>query len=142
MADLVEYRQGMHPGPPGGDDVAGAVVDVAEAGKGAGLAVTVAELGVQVEGTLKADRGLLVVGQPVMGVAQAVLGRGLAFAVAQVLQHRQRLPARRQGVVVLTEQDVGPADAAERLGLPAQIAGPAVRVESPAAVPSSPRSST
>jgi hypothetical protein len=62
VIDLLEDRQGLRPGPAGGAGVARAEVHIAEAGEGIGLVVAVTESAVQAEGTLVADRGLLVVG--------------------------------------------------------------------------------
>jgi hypothetical protein len=47
---------------PGRIGVAGAQVHIAQPGEAAGLEVAVAEFAVKAEGTLVADRGLLMVG--------------------------------------------------------------------------------
>src|ERR1051326_49932 len=84
VIDLLEDPQGLRPGPAGGASVARAEVHIAEAGEGTGLVVAVTESAVQAESTLVADRGLLVVGEPLVSVTQAVPGAGLSFAEAQV----------------------------------------------------------
>jgi hypothetical protein len=81
-------------------------VHIAEAGEGAGLEIAVTESAVQIESTLVADRGLLVVGEPVVGVTQAVPGAGLPFTKAQSRHELQRFPAEGQRLVILTEQSV------------------------------------
>jgi hypothetical protein len=70
----------------------------------------------------------------VVGVAQAVPGAGLSFAEAQVPHQHQRVLAEDQGLVILTELSVGPADAVERDSLSARVAGEAEFVESLASI--------
>ena len=69
-----------------------------------------------------------------VGAAQAVPGGCLSLTKAQFLQEHQRVLAVGQGLVILTDESVGPADVAERDGLPDRVAGEAECVQGPAGV--------
>jgi hypothetical protein len=64
-----------------------------------------------------------------VGVAEAVPGVGLPVAVAGLLEQGEGLLAGRQGVPVVAEQGVVPADVVEGVSLPGPVAGGAEQVE-------------
>ncbi len=71
----------------------------------------------------------------VVRVAETVPGGGLGVAVAQLLVHGQGLLAGGEGLAVVAELGVAPADCVEGIGLAGPVTGGPVQVERPLRVP-------
>src|SRR3712207_872288 len=72
-----------------------------------------------------------------VGEAEAVPGSGLADAITRLPQQGQGLLAADQGLMVVTELSLEPADGVERAGLPVRvIGGPEVPQRPPSVVES------
>jgi hypothetical protein len=129
VVELVEDAQGMGPGPAGGRGVTGAELNVAEVIERVGLVEAVREFPVEVDGSLVAPDGSLVLAELVMDVAETVPGGGLPVAVARLPDSVQCLLTARDGLLVIAEQGMTETDAVEGHRLARQVPGRAEKLE-------------
>lgn len=135
-AHVAEQRQGLLPPARGGGWLPGAVERVAEEHQGAGVAGTVAGVGVIGERLQRKLDGLLMASLLEAEVGQGGERLALQDAVADLAGQRERLPKAGIGLVELSEVLVGGGRADERdhlrvagLGLARQGQGLLVLVE-------------
>jgi len=124
-----EDAVGLLPCRPGLVRLPGRVVRVAEVGQRDRLLVPVAELAEQLRRAPVAVGGLGVPAQVLVGVAETVPGQRGPVAVAELLVQRERLPAVREGQLVLAQVGVVPPDRVQRGGLAGPVTGAAVQVQ-------------
>src|SRR5215469_18187098 len=117
VLDLIEDAQRVRPRAAGGGVVARAVVDIAEAVKGLGLAVAVGEFAVEINGPLVAREGLAEVAGLVANIAEAVPDGRLPVARPKLLDRGKRPLAVAECPFVAAEQGMGVADVVECPGL-------------------------
>src|SRR3984957_14966266 len=108
---------------------------VAERRRAVGYVVAVVEGPVQLPRRAVGRDGGRRPAEPLAGVSQAVPRLGLAEPVAQLVLQVQRLLTERDGLLVVAEHGLEPADRVDGPGLPWLVSGSPVQVEGLLRVP-------
>jgi hypothetical protein len=115
VAEPAEQIDGALVAVHGSSQVVAQRVDDADVVVAVGDAFQVADLRAQVQALLEAVESTLVVRAIVMHGAEAAEDRGEIELALQLLRGVQRLLERHDGLIVLAQADVAPANAHERL---------------------------
>jgi hypothetical protein len=134
VVELVEDGQGVLPGFAGGVGITRGVLGVTELDEGVRLVLEVAKFPVEHEGPLVAGDCFGMVAEVVQSIAHDHAGGGFTVAVAEFAVRFDGLPAEGEGLLVVSEQRVEPADIGAGVGSCGRVSCRFEQVEGPLGV--------